>query len=87
MIFPLIKFIWDVLHGFGLDRTARGSYYCKTFPEVGECHPTSLHPYSHDKQASVDPEAEYYYMQFSDFHEWSHITYLNRYRYVVISVH
>ena len=44
MIFPSIKFIRDVLHGFGIDRTACSSYYCKTFPEVGERHPTS--PYS-----------------------------------------
>ena len=79
MIFPSIAFIRDVLDGFGLDRTARGSYYCKTFPEVGERHPTSLHPYSPDKQASVDPEAEYYWVQFSDFYEWPHITYFDSY--------
>ena len=79
MIIPSIKFIRDVLQGFGLDRTARGSYYCKTFPEVGERHPTSIHPYSPDKQASVDPEAEYYWVQFSDFYEWPHITYFDSY--------
>ena len=79
MIFPSIKFIRDVLHGFGLDRTARGSHYCENFPEVGERHPTSLHPYSPDKQASVDPEAEYYWLQFSDFYEWPHITYFDSY--------
>ena len=79
MIFPSIKFIRDVLHGFGPDRTPHGSNYCKNFPEVGERHPTSLHPYSPDKQASVDPEAEYYWLQFSDFYEWPHITYFDSY--------
>ena len=40
-------------------------------------HPSSIHPYSPNIQGRKDWEAEYYWLQFSDFYYWPHITYFD----------
>ena len=82
MIVPSIKYYRTVLHGFGPDRVTHGGYYCLKDRELGKPHPTSLHPYSPNVYASVDQEAESYWLQFADFYHWPHVTYFDDYQHL-----
>ena len=76
MIVPSIKYYRTILHGFGPDRVTHGGLYCMKNKELGRPHPTSLHPYSPNVYASVDQEAESYWLQFADYYHWPHVTYI-----------
>ena len=82
MIVPSIKYYRTILHGFGPDRVTHGGFYCMRDKELGRPHPTSLHPYSPNVQASVDQEAESYWLQFADFYRWPHVTYFDDYQHL-----
>ncbi len=63
-------------HTFGNDRTSLSPYYCKN-PEldtVMKPHSSSIHTYSPN---SNEPEAEFYWLQLSDFFYWPYITYFD----------
>ena len=82
LIVPSIKFYRTVFKGFGGDRVTHGGFYCPSNEEVGKPHPTSLHPYSPNVYASVDQEAESYWLQFADFYHWPHVTYFDDYQHL-----
>ena len=83
MIVPSIKFYRTVFdYGFGKDRVTHGGYYCMRGEELGKPHPTSLHPYSPNVYASVDQEAESYWLQFADYYHWPHVTYFDDYQHL-----
>ncbi|QQP53494.1 Uncharacterized protein FKW44_005998, partial [Caligus rogercresseyi] len=61
-------------HGFGADRTVTSSNYCKdrslsSFPS----DPKASHPYNPNLENDQDPNAETYWLQFSDFYDWPHV--------------
>ena len=60
--------------GLGLDRSSLAYFYCSNHihDEDMKPHSTSIHPYS--PNSMTDKEAEYYWLQMSDFYYWPHIT-------------
>ena len=74
LFMPTPKF-FRTIHAFGANRTSI-SHGCGT-PELDvlmKPHPRSTHSYSPN---TVGGEAEYYWLQFSDFYQWPHITYFD----------
>ena len=72
---PSLKFYRA--HRFGDDRPMTySSYYCKnpTLDSLLPKHPTSVHPLSPEGQGLED---EQYWLQFSDFYTFPHITYFD----------
>ena len=63
--------------GLGFDRSALAPCYCSNHirDEDMKPHHTSIHPYSPNNM--TDKEAEYYWLQMSDFYCWPHITYFD----------
>ena len=81
LFMPSMKF-YQTYHEFGPDRSSLSKHYCKK-PELDDQmkpHPSSLHPYSPNVEGSKDWEAEYYWLQFSDFYFWPHITYYDSFK-------
>ena len=81
MFMPSMKFMQNI-KGLGPDRSSLSGYYCgkpaldKDMPP----HPCSTHPYSPNVEAAVDPEAEYYWMQFADFFQWPHVVHFDDFK-------
>ena len=63
--------------GLGRDRSSLAPFYCSNHihDEDMKPHSTSIHPYS--PNSMTDKEAEYYWLQMSDFYHWPHITYFD----------
>ena len=63
--------------GLGSDRSVFSRHYCSNqiSDEDMKPHHTSIHPYSPNNM--TDKEAEYYWLQMSDFYRWPHITYFD----------
>ena len=61
------------------DRSSLTSYYCNNMSLDGVMRPSiaSIHPYSPNLNAPEDREAEIYWLQFSDFFRFPHITYFD----------
>ena len=61
------------------DRSSLSSLYCKNMSLDAVMHPNlaSIHPYSPNLNAPDDTEAEMYWLQFSDFFRFPHITYFD----------
>ena len=65
--------------GFGPDRAVTSEIFCKLVEHDANLdkkmlqHPNSHHPYSPNTEFAEDPEAEMYWLQFSDFYDWPHI--------------
>ena len=81
LFMPSMKF-YRTFRSFGSDRSSLSKFYCNK-PELDEDmkpHPSSLHPYSPNVEGSKDWEAEYYWLQFSDFYTWPHITYFDDFK-------
>ena len=78
LFIPSMKFL-QTLKPLGPDRSSLSAYYCKNpgLDEKVKPHPSTLHPYSPNVEAEVDPEAEYYWMQFADFFHWPHIVHFD----------
>ena len=78
LFIPSMK-ILQTLKPLGPDRSSLSVYYCKSpgLDEKMKPHPSTLHPYSPNVEAEVDPEAEYYWMQFADFFHWPHIVHFD----------
>ena len=80
LFMPSMKF-YQKVHSFGKDRSSLSAPYCKN-PRMDKNmkpHPSSIHPYSPNIQGKNDLEAEYYWLQFSDFYYWPHITYFDNF--------
>ena len=84
MFFPSMKYLQNI-RTIGDDRTILARYYCahtglglKDSDMVP--HPNSTHPYSPNLQENVDKESEYYWLQFSDFFQWPHLTYFDDFK-------
>jgi len=66
--------------GLGKDRTSTSRPYCSNRTELNDKmpkHAAAPHPYSPNGEFAEDAEAEMYWLQFSDFYEWPHITYFD----------
>eukprot|EP00094_Tigriopus_californicus_P014500 TCALIF_14119-PA protein Name:"Protein of unknown function" AED:0.39 eAED:0.39 QI:0/-1/0/1/-1/1/1/0/287 len=66
---PSLKF-FRTNGGMGPDRTSTSYLYCNN-PKLNKQmpkHPRSTHPYSPNTEFEEDPEAEMYWLQFSDFY-------------------
>ena len=79
LFFPSMKYL-RTIKPIGADRSILAKYYCeKTKLGLKDSemvpHPNSIHPYSPNLQENEDKEAEYYWIQLSDFFEWPYITY------------
>ena len=61
------------------DRSSLTSMYCNNMALDALMHPSpaSIHPYSPNLNAPDDTEAEMYWLQFSDFFRFPHITYFD----------
>ncbi|XP_052223025.1 uncharacterized protein LOC127838925 [Dreissena polymorpha] len=65
---------------FGSDRTSTTAPYCDNDPDLWwkmPSHPSSPHSYNPNAEYAQDPEAEMYWLQFSDFYDWPHIQYFD----------
>ena len=81
LFMPSMKFYRNI-RNFGADRSSLSKYHCKA-PQLDDHmkpHPSSIHPYSPNVEGSKDWEAEYYWLQFSDFFSWPHITYFDDFK-------
>ena len=72
---PSLKYFNEVA-SFGADRTSTSHLYCNddTLDMKMKRHPNSSHPYSPNVVKKTDMEAEMYWLQFSDFYVWPHVT-------------
>ena len=84
LFFPSMKYL-RTIKGIGEDRSILAKYYCKCTRlglKDSEMipHPNSIHPYSPNLQEHEDKEAEYYWLQLSDFFQWPHLTYFDDFK-------
>ena len=84
LFFPSMKYL-RTIKPIGADRSILAHYYCpRTKLGLKDSdmvpHPNSIHPYSPNLQANVDKEAEYYWLQLSDFARWPHVTYFDDFK-------
>ena len=76
------------MNGLGWDRTSTSSPYCDTDPQLEEkMRPKpgdgfSAHPYSPNLDYDQDPEAEMYWMQYTDFYDWPYIQHFDNYTHL-----
>ena len=78
LFIPSIRFYKNIGQ-FGGDRSSLSHFYCRNMSLDKEIkpHPSSNHPYSPNVEKDQDEEAEYYWLQFSDFYQMPHITYFD----------
>ncbi|KAH3724988.1 hypothetical protein DPMN_050816 [Dreissena polymorpha] len=65
---------------FGSDRTSTTAPYCDNDPDLWwkmPSHPSSPHSYNPNAEYAEDPEAEMFWLQFSDIYDWPHIQYFD----------
>ena len=74
LFMPSMKYLHA--HPFGKDRSSLSSFYCKNYSldHMMKPHPSSAHMYSPNFN---EKEAEFYWLQLSDFFYWPHITYFD----------
>ena len=95
LFIPSIKFFLnftDIRHGqkngMGWDRTSTSKPYCNIDSNLEKkMRPSqemgySTHPYSPNLDYDDDPEAEMYWMQYSDFYDWPYIQHFDDYEHL-----
>ena len=82
LFIPSLKFFANI-GGLGHDRTSTSEPYCKKDPglekKMRPGFDLSTHLYSPNIDFSEDPEAELYWLQYSDFYDWPHIQHFDDY--------
>ena len=84
LFFPSMRYL-QTIKPIGSDRSILARYYCAhTGLSLKDSdmvpHPNSIHPYSPNLQENIDKEAEYYWLQLSDFSLWPHVTYFDDFK-------
>lgn len=79
LFFPSLKYFRE--HGgLGPDRTSTSYPYCREDKDLWKNmskHLSSYHSFNPNAEFKDGPEDEMYWLQFSDFYDWSHIQYFD----------
>ena len=75
---PSMKF-HHTFRSFDPDQSYLSKHNCNESSSDGQMspHPSTYHPYNPYIEGSQEWEAKYYWLQFSDFYTWPHITYFD----------